>query len=633
MLDQVATKAALIGGSGVFLGETLDQQSSRLQGWVTYVNEIESFYRYNSLAKQCRKLGLNDLANLADTWPDAKDRLTSEFERSWCNLIMNQAMQERPILREFDRQSHEDMVDSFRTLDRSLIEHNRLRVVASHWKSVPRNSAIGEVGFIRLQMSRQRGHRSIRMAMREAPSAIQAIKPVFMMSPLSVAMYLPPEGPIFDVAIFDEASQIKPEDALGSVIRASQIIVVGDTKQMPPTSFFDRITGSDEFDEDESDDIEAHDIAEQESILAFASFRIPEGSPCRRDLRWHYRSRHESLITTSNRLFYRDRLVIFPHPSNSDGEMGLILRHLPDTVYGRGGARKNEREAKEVAKTALDHVLKFPNQSLGIVAFSKAQQEAIEDELDLLRKHEPSLREFDEQHGLDRLFVKNLESVQGDERDVIYISIGYGRDRNGFLGMNFGPLSAQGGERRLNVLITRARLRIVVFSNFKAEDMRMGESRSEGVKALHTFLAFAESGHLDVIPTTLKLEPSYFEELVFEQLRNKGYEIDKQVGSEGFYIDLAVRHPEFPGRYAIGIECDGAMYHSARSARDRDRLRQQVLEDRGWRIHRIWSTDWWRHSKRELERCCNAIDNAIGLTTLNDDLDRGYDQSRFSRKG
>ena len=615
-LEQVASKAELKGGANQFLSRPLYVQERIIESWAENVDDLEDYFRYNVLSNACKQLGLVRISELAHSWNEAPDRLTRELERSWCNFVMEEAMASRPILRNFDRKSHEEVLASFRLLDKTLIDINRARVSSTHWRSVPRTSAVGEIGFIRMQMNRQRGHRPIRVAMREAPSAVQSIKPVFLMSPMSVAMYLPPEGPLFDVVIFDEASQIKPEDALGSVIRAKQIIVVGDTKQMPPTSIFERMTSTEEPDDDESDDIEGQDIAEQESILAFASARIAGESPYRRDLRWHYRSRHEDLIKTSNRLFYRDRLVIFPHPKRSDSEMGLVFRHCPQTIYGRGNSRKNELEAREIAKAALHHVRSSPSLTLGIVAFSKAQQESIEDQIDLLRKHDPAFGAFDARHGLEKLFIKNLESVQGDERDVIFISIGYGRDESGFLGMSFGTLNNKGGERRLNVLITRARVRTVVFSNFRAADMRIGETKSKGVEALHTFLAFAESGHLDVVPTMLKLEPSYFEELVFEKLRNRGYDVEKQVGSEGFYIDLAVRHPSEPGRFAIGIECDGAMYHSARSARDRDRLRQQVLEDRGWIMHRIWSTDWWRHPERELNRCCQAIELAVAGNSL-----------------
>jgi len=613
VIDVISERAQLEGGGETFLDQSLDLQDARLRAWQAHVEDLESYFRYNMLSRQVVEGGMEQAARLAESWEPAPARLVSEFRRAWYNGLLSEAMESRSVLQEFDRKTHEEIVESFRALDRQLIELNRTKVALSHWKTVPRGQPVGEMGFLLLQMNRQRGHKAIRAAMKEAPSAIQAIKPVFLMSPMSVSMYLPPEGPAFDVVIFDEASQIKPEDSLGSIVRAKQMIVVGDSRQMPPTSFFDRITVSDEGDPDQEDDTIAQALGEQESILALASARIPEGSSNRRDLRWHYRSRHQDLISTSNRLFYKDRLVIFPHPRRSDSEMGLVFRHVPLTVYGRGGSRKNELEAKVVVEAVVKHVLQSPNLSLGIVAFSKAQQDAIEDQLDLARKTEPALRLFDEQHGLDRLFIKNLETVQGDERDVIYISVGYGRDENGFLAMNFGPLNRDGGERRLNVLITRARIRTVVFSNFRAADMRMEDSKGEGVRAFHTFLAFAESGHLDAMPSILKPEPSYFEDCVFTQLRNRGYDVDQQVGSEHFYIDLAVRNPAEPGKYSIGIECDGRMYHSAKSARDRDRLRQQVLEDRGWTIHRIWSTDWWRHPERQLDRCVEAIEASFGF--------------------
>ncbi|MEI7987202.1 MAG: DUF3320 domain-containing protein, partial [Armatimonadota bacterium] len=620
-LARVATLAELDGGAEQFLRLPFATQEATINAWRQRVDRIEDYFRFNSLCGQCAEQGLNQIVALSLNWQHASTRLLDEYDRAWWNLVADNAIQDRPSLRNFDRPSHEEMRAKFVLHDQELIQLNRKKVAFAHWSSVPRGNAVGEMGFLNLQMNRQRGHRPIRVAMKEAASAVQAIKPVFLMSPMSVAMYLPPEGPLFDVVLFDEASQIKPEDALGSVIRAKQMIVVGDTKQMPPTSVFDKLTSNTEDDEDESEDdtdaatkIITQDIIDQESILSFASARIPDGSSRRRDLRWHYRSRHEDLIRTSNRLFYRDRLIIFPHPTRLNSEMGLIFRHLPNTTYARGDGKshKNVLEARAVAEAARDHVINSPHLSCGLVAFSKAQQEAIEDELDILRKSEPAFAEFDKQHGLNRLFVKNLESVQGDERDVIFISIGYGRDESGFLGMSFGPLNKEGGERRLNVLITRARIRTIVFSNFTASDMRIGESKSRGIECLHTFLAFAESGHLDVASSVLMMEPSYFEEVVFEQLRNRGYEVEKQIGSEGFFIDLAIRHPSLPGRYAIGIECDGAMYHSAKSARDRDRLRQQVLEDRGWTIYRIWSTDWWRHPQQELDRCCAAIERSFG---------------------
>jgi hypothetical protein len=584
-VELVHSKSGL-GPADGFLADSLASQRSRVEAMSDHVDEIELLFRFNALSLECRKLGIDDVVRLAQEWPRAVDRLVTEFERAWCRLVVDQAMRDRTVLRDFDSGSHDAIVRSFRRLDKLLIEHNRARVARAHWQSVPRGEA-GEMNLLRLQWNRQRGHQPIRRAMKDACSAIQAIKPVLLMSPLSVAMHLPSDGPLFDVVIYDEASQIKPEDALGSVVRARQMIVVGDSKQMPPTSFFDRLTGNDEADEEEEASAETRGLAQQESILALTSSRIPDASPCRRDLRWHYRSQHESLNQTSNRLFYKNRLVIFPSPEKPDDCSGVVFRHLPSTVYDRGASRKNVLEAKAVVEAAVEHVRSKPNLTLGIVAFSQAQAEAINDELDLAKRAEPAFGAFDTGRALDeRLFVKNLERVQGDERDVILISIGYGFDENRHLTMNFGPVNPDGGERRLNVLITRARVSTVVFSNFTAEDMDLREVRSEGVKALHTFLDFAQRGRLGVPSSAATPEPSYFEDCVFERLRNAGYEVVKQVGSEGFFIDLAVLSPDRPGRYVLGIECDGRMYHSAKAARDRDRLRQEILEKRGWKILR-----------------------------------------------
>jgi len=450
--------------------------------------------------------------------------------------------------------------------------------------------------------------------MLEAGEAIQAIKPVFMMSPLSVAIYLPPDGPRFDLVIFDEASQIKPEDAFGAIVRAKQTIVVGDSKQLPPTSFFDRLTQVDDSD-DEGEEVDVNITRGMESILALMNSKIPPYSPQRRDLRWHYRSRHDSLIACSNRLFYNERLIVPPSKERRPQHMGLVFHYLPHTVYGRGGSKKNLEEARIVAQSIIRHVKESPELSLGIAAFSIAQQEAIEDELERLRSENTEidalLVKFDRSHETEPLFVKNLETVQGDERDIIFISVGYGRDANGYISMNFGPLNKEGGERRLNVLVTRARIRCEVFSNLRYSDIRVDENSPQGVKALRTFLHFAETGEIDVPNLTNREPMSPFEEDVIESLSARGYRVVPQVGSTSFYIDIGVCYPHNPGKFVLGIECDGAQYYSSKSARDRDRLRQAVLEARGWCIHRIWSTDWYKNREIELRRLLQAVEQAI----------------------
>ena len=586
--------------------ETLEAQRGKIARWTERIDDLPAMIRLNVLVAEAAALGLDRSIALAEAWPLAGEGLVDAFERGWYDGIVRQAMAERPALARFDRRGHEETAAAFRELDDLALRTNRARVALAHWRSVPRGLAGGAMGWLGIQFALTRGHKPIRVAMERAGEAIQAIKPVFLMSPLSIATVLPADGPRFDVVIFDEASQVKPEDAFGAILRASQTIVVGDSRQMPPTSFFDKLTSEEEEDE------ESDGLGELESVLAMMSAKLPARSPRRRDLRWHYRSRHDALIATSNRLFYDDRLVVFPSPWRGGADGGLILRHDPTTVYGRGGTRKNVEEARTVARAARDHVRAHPKLTLGVAAFSKAQQEAIQDEIDALRREEPAFAAFDAAHPFEPLFVKNLENVQGDERDVILISVGYGRDENGLVPASFGPLNRAGGERRLNVLITRARVRCEVFTNLGADDIRLTPATPAGVAALRTFLSFATTGSLDV-PSALEIEaPSDFERAIAERLRSAGYDVAIQVGTAGFYLDVAVRHPERPERLVLGIQGDGAMYRRARTARDRDKLRQAALEARGWRLHRVWSADWFHDPDREFERLTAAIAAALG---------------------
>jgi len=420
-----------------------------------------------------------------------------------------------------------------------------------------------------------------------------------MMSPLSIATFLPPGRVEFDLVIFDEASQVKPVDAFGAILRGKQLVVVGDTRQLPPTTFFDSAIDADD---DESELV----TSDLESILGLCYL---QGMPSRM-LRWHYRSRHESLITVSNHEFYEDKLVIFPSPDLGKAEVGLVFHHLPDTVYGRAKSRANLKEASRVAEAVMQHARTKPDQSLGVAAFSSSQMRAILDQLEILRRQDLSCEGFFRSHPNEPFFVKNLENVQGDERDAIFISVGYGRTAEGLISMNFGPLNRQGGERRLNVLITRARRRCEVFTNLTADDIDLRRSNAWGVRALKRYLEYAQTGNLH-LPVTTQAEPeSPFEEAVAAELRRLGYQVECQVGSAGFSIDLAIIDEDRPGRYVLGIECDGASYHSAQSARDRDRLRQGVLENLGWTIHRVWSTDWFQNQRRELARLVNSIEVA-----------------------
>jgi very-short-patch-repair endonuclease/DNA polymerase III delta prime subunit len=594
-------------GSTTLLHQPLALQLSLLETWQERIIEIHQAISWNNLVDVATTENLQVLTETATHWDEAAALLKAALQKTWYEYLLEKAIIQYPSLRKFERNTHEEVMQQFRRLDVLNLQYNRARAALQHWEGMPETEGGGQVSILRTEFNRKARHLPIRKLMKEAGLAIQAIKPVFMMSPLSIANFLPPGALEFDLVIFDEASQVRPVDALGALLRGKQVVVVGDTKQLPPTSFFDSLTKEVEDEENVTADLQ--------SILGMCD---AQGAP-QRMLRWHYRSRHESLINLSNHQFYDNRLVVFPSPG-SKHDAGLKFHHLKDTVYDRGASRTNPLEAERVADAVLEHARKHPRLSLGVVAFSTAQRQAIQDALEIRRKQNPDSEAFFKAHPDEPFFVKNLENVQGDERDVIFISIGYGRTAEGYVSMSFGPLNNEGGERRLNVLITRAKLRCEVFTNLTSADLDTARTKSQGIRALKSFLHFAQHGQLDT-PVQSGLPPeSPFEEAVSAQLSKLGYQVHTQVGSKGFYLDLAIVDPEHPGRYILGIECDGAAYHSARSARDRDRLRQQVLEAIGWKIHRVWSTDWFRNPERELKRVVEAI-NKAWKSALDEDED------------
>ena len=603
-------------------------QRDILSGWTASLPEIQGIIGFNAGGDAALAQRLRPVAVAAQDIPGAAESLTEWFERAWYESIAETALGQRTALLEFDGRVHEGRIERFRAIDRQSLAHNRGRVSAAHRSGPSRVNELpgrlprlrGDEGvdsetaltrrrleqlrFLQREIQKRTRQRPIRQLLMEAGGVIQELKPVFMMSPLSIANYLTPGSVNFDLVVFDEASQVRPVDALGALMRAQKAVVVGDSMQLPPTSFFDRVAQSSEDSVDEDESV----TSDIESVLGLFSAR---GAPSSQ-LRWHYRSRHESLIAVSNREFYDNRLVVFPSPDAGREASGLRFHHLSDTSFDRGRSATNQQEAEAVAHAVMQHAARTPELSLGVAAFSIGQSRAIQDRLELLRLKDDSGEDFFASHPEEPFFVKNLENVQGDERDVIFISVGYGRDAAGRVAMNFGPINRNGGERRLNVLITRAKQQCHVFTNLRADDIDLERSKASGVRALKTFLAYAETG---VMPGDVPYEGDFavespFQRAVARRLEERGYEVHQEVAAAAQFIDIRIVDPQSPGRYVIGIECDGASYYSSRSARDRDRLREEVLRGLGWELHRIWSTDWFRNPERELERAVEAIERA-----------------------
>ena len=492
--------------------------------------------------------------------------------------------------------------------DRQLIEDSRQVVrdelISKAWPPQGNNfgkkSTFTDMSLILNEMSKKRNRIGVRDLTRRASSALLELKPCWMMSPLAVAQYLHRDIS-FDLIVIDEASQMTPENAIGALSRGKQAVIVGDTKQLPPTSFFQKML--DETDEDE-------DLQEDsESILDMANISF---MPIRQ-FRWHYRSRHDSLIQFSNQMMYQGGLTIFPSPHKPHEDLGVQLVETRGTYT----AGQNVTEAKAVVAATIKHMEEKPEFSLGICTMNAHQKMLIQEEFELERDQNKKVQAYiakweHDNDALEEFFIKNLETIQGDERDFIFISTLYGPEKvGGKVMQRFGPVNSSNGHRRLNVLFSRAKRKIVSFTSLKPTDILTEGARNKGVKMFRDWIEYSKTGHfVGPAPQGGETE-SPFEDFVAQQIKALGCEVVPQVGVAGFRIDLGLRHPEWPYGFLLGVECDGATYHSSRSSRDRDRLRQEVLEGLGWRLHRIWSTDWFRDPRQEIESLKKVIALAL----------------------
>lgn len=539
-------------------------------------------------------LGLRPLVEAIEQGRVPAGAVQRSLEVNYARWWLGETIDATPALRNFVAVEHERKIASFRALD------DRVRqITAQYIRTRIRQGLVAredaqkssEFGLIRRELEKKTRHKPLRQLLGEAPNAIAALTPCLLMSPLSIAQYLPADHRPFDLVIFDEASQITVWDAIGAIARGRQTVVVGDPKQLPPTSFFSAARSGEE---------EGGDDEDLESILdELLGANLPTVG-----LSWHYRSRHESLITFSNHRYYKGGLITFPSPATRDRAVNL---QFVGGTYDRGGSQTNRAEADAVVAEIVERLagVEPGALTLGVVTFNQKQQTLILDLLDAARRADPALdRHFDEAL-IEPVFVKNLESVQGDERDLILFSTTFGPDSVGQVSMNFGPLNKSGGERRLNVAITRARAELKVFTSLRPELIDLSRSAAEGVKDLKHFLEFAERGvrALDAaVHGSVGGFDSPFEEAVARALAEKGWELHPQVGVSRFRIDLGVVDPDAPGRYLAGIECDGATYHRSATARDRDKIRESVLRGLGWEILRLWSTDYWLDPQGTLDK-------------------------------
>lgn len=571
---------------------------------------LEEWIDFRNARKNCCEAGLSDYISKIEEEQIKPSYILPIFQKRFFRLWLDAILPNYPAILNFRRINQENTISEFASLDKIQFEIAKARIKGKLINDLPSfdhfTSGVDEISILKRELSKRRKIMPIRKLFQQIPNLLPTLKPCLMMSPLSVSLFLEAETYQFDTVIFDEASQVCTENAIGAIARGKQVIIAGDSKQLPPTNFFGAALSDVDYD---TDDEEEDDGTAYESILDEANL-LPE-----RTLLWHYRSRHEHLIAFSNAKIYKNNLITFPSNVDKVPDNGVEYEYVRDGFYDKGGKKGNVIEAKRVAEIVFEHFKTHPHRSIGVIAFGEVQQQAIDTAIRKMRMENQMFESFFNEDKEEPFFVKNLENVQGDERDTIIFSIGYAKDVNGVFRMNFGPLSKSGGERRLNVAITRAKYNVKLVGSILPTDINIDKITSEGPKLLRAYIDFAlngvESLAREITESDIVEHDSPFEKAVYNFLDRKGYKLGTQVGCSGYRIDMAVKHPTLSGQYVLGIECDGAAYHSARTARERDRLRQDVLEQMGWKIYRIWSTDWIKDPVTEGEKLIEAVDDAL----------------------
>ncbi len=609
--NEMAWFTSLFDDPEEFYDLNLRELYDRLDACLNGMSLLEEWIDFRTSRDNCAAAGLGEAISSIEKNNISVAHIIPAFNKRFFSLWLDAVLPEYPAVQHFRRKTQEKIIQDFSSLDVSQFDIAQARIKSKLINDLPSmdhfSSGQDEISILKRELVKTRRIMPIRKLFKEIPNLLLTLKPCLMMSPLSVSLFLEADSYKFDTVLFDEASQVFTENAIGAISRGKQVIIAGDSKQLPPTNFFQTTVTEDQYDDedDEEPDIDVYD-----SILDEANM-LPE-----RTLRWHYRSRHENLIAFSNSKIYKNRLVTFPSNIERGRDNGVEYIYVPDGYYDRGGRKGNIIEAKKVAQMVFDHFKTQPDRSLGVIAFGEVQQYAIENELRTMRLANQSFESFFDESKEEAFFVKSLENVQGDERDTIIFSIGYAKDAAGNFRNQFGPLGKSGGERRLNVAITRAKYNIKLVGSILPSDINEDSITTEGPKLLKAYIEYAINGSL-----TLAEEPqsneeqkepdSSFEEAIYNYLDSKGYKLATRIGCSGYRIDIGVKHPTLDGVFVLGIECDGDAYHSAKTARERDRLHQEVLEKMGWTIYKIWSTDWIKDPLTEGQLLTEAVEKAI----------------------
>ncbi len=568
--------------------------------WIANADKLREQSAVLSASHKVNALGLENVSRALMTGEITADEVMPSFLAGFTYSAANAAISAEPLLAQFRGAAFEDSIKKFCDLDEQFADLTKRELVAKLSAEVPAVSAnaadSSEIGILLKTIKNKGRMMPIRKLFDSIPNLLPRMCPCMLMSPISVAQYIDPSFPKFDLVIFDEASQLPTSEAVGAIARGENVVIVGDPNQLPPTSFFNA----------EHVDEENLEMEDLESVLDDClALAMPS-----QKLEWHYRSRHESLIAYSNAKYYENSLLTFPSPDDIVSRVKYI--HV-DGFYDKSGTRQNRAEAEavvaEIVRRIRDDELR--KDSIGVVTFSLVQQILVDDLLTEEFRKNPDLETLADSM-YEPILIKNLENVQGDERDVIMFSIGYGPDKEGNVSMNFGPLNRDGGWRRLNVAITRARKEMQVYATITPEQIDLDRTDADGVAGLKGFLDFAQRG-TPALPkrTAVAAENDDLAEFLAAEIEKMGYKTRCNIGCSEYKIDIGVINPDDPESYILGIRCDGERYLESGTARDRCLSQPSVLEGLGWNIHNVWILDVYDNLSKVLEEIKGRIEKAV----------------------